>query len=186
MNAKYVVAAVVVLLAVGIGAAAFVGVGPMGPDDGESAVTDTPESTGTVYESGGSDGGGDGSGSGSGTDTASQPPYAFEVVKIEECGDTCRDVTVELVNNRDETATNVKVYTRIFAGNSTDSDDKVWEGTEDVGSLEAGASTTSTKRVELSYGEAIKIKNNDGWITILTTVESDDVTITFKERRNVT
>lgn len=192
MNLKTVavVGAVVAVVAVG-GAAAFIaGIGPLGDIGGgqSDTVTETPESTGTVYDgssgSSGDGGGGEGTASdGSGGD--SLPPYTFAVTSIEECGQTCRDVTVRLDNNRDETATGISVYTRIFAGNSTASGDKVWEEKRDVGSLEAGGSTTETSRVQLSYSEGYKVQQEDGWITILTTVESDDVTITFKQRRDV-
>lgn len=190
MNLKAVAAVVAIVAVVAVGgAAAFVaGVGPLGDigggDSGE--VTSTPESTGTVYDaSGGSDGdGGTAAGDGAG-ESNSAPPYAFAVESIEECGDTCRDVTVRLDNDRDETATGVSVFTQIYAGNSTDAGDRVWEGTRDVGTMEAGASTTETSRVELSYSEGYQVQQNDGWITIVTTVESDDVTITFKERRQV-
>lgn len=194
MNLKTVGAVgVVVLVAVG-GAVAFIaGIGPFGDIGGGSSepVTATPESTGTVYDDAdGSDDGGNGNG-GEGTaadasgDADSVPPYTFAVETIEECGQTCRDVTVRLDNNRDEAATGVSVYTRIFAGNSTDSGDKVWEEKRDVGTVEAGSSTTETSRVELSYSEGFQVQQADGWITILTTVESDDVTITFKQRRDV-
>ncbi|WP_435063014.1 hypothetical protein [Halobaculum sp. EA56] len=193
MNAKAVAAVVGVVLVVGVGGvAAFVaGVGPLGDvGGGSSQVTSTPESTGTVYDGSGGSGGSGGDAGGSdgsaGSDGGnSPPPYTFTIESIEKCGQTCRDVTVRLTNNRNETATGVSVYTRIFAGNSTAKSDKVWEGTRDVGTLEAGASTTETSRVELSYSEAYQVQQNDGWITIVTTVESDDVTITFKERRDV-
>ncbi|MFC6787588.1 hypothetical protein ACFQFH_17540 [Halobaculum halobium] len=190
MRAVGAVGVVVLVVAVG-GAAAFIaGVGPLGDIGGgqSDAVTETPESTGTVYgdAGGSSDGGSDGESTASdgSDDVDSLPPYTFAVTSIEECGQTCRDVTVRLDNNRNETATGISVYTQIFAGNSTASDDKVWEGTRDVGSLEADGSTTETSRVELSYSEGYQIQQEDGWITIVTTVESDDVTITFKERRN--
>jgi len=200
MNLKALAAVGVVVLVVAAGgAAAFIaGIGPLGDIGGGTSdtVTETPASTGTVYgDTGGSSGGADGGDTGGSADerTASDgsntaesvPPYTFAVEAIEECGQTCRDVTVRLDNNRDETATGISVYTQIFAGNSTESADKVWEGTRDVGSLEAGASTTETSRVELSYSEGFQVQQADGWITILTTVESDDVTITFKERRQV-
>ena len=193
MNLKAVAAVLVIVAVVAVGgAAAFVaGIGPLGDigggDSGE--VTSTPESTGTVYDASGGSGGSDGDGgtaAGDGTDESSSvPPYAFAVESIEECGDTCRDVTVRLDNDRDETATGVSVFTQIYAGNSTDAGDRVWEGTRDVGTMEAGASTTETSRVELSYSEGYQVQQNDGWITIVTTVESDDVTITFKQRRQV-
>ncbi|SHG52211.1 hypothetical protein [Halobaculum gomorrense] len=185
------VLAVVAVVAVG-GAAAFIaGVGPLGDIGGGASdtVTETPESTGTVYgDAGGSSGdsgGATNTASGGSSDANSLPPYTFAVTSIEECGQTCRDVTVRLDNNRNETATGVTMYTRIFAGNSTDSSDKVWEGKRDVGTLEAGESITATSRVQLSYSEGYQVKQADGWVTILTTVESDDVTITFKQRRDV-
>lgn len=191
MNLKAVAAVLVVVAVVAVGgAAAFVaGIGPLGDigggDSGE--VTSTPASTGTVYDgSGGSGGDGDaGTGTAAGAEENSVPPYTFAVESIEECGDTCRDVTVQLDNNRDETAAGVSVFTQIYAGNSTDASDRVWEGTRDVGTMEAGTSTTETSRVELSYSEGYQVQQNDGWITIVTTVESDDVTITFRNRRQV-
>ncbi|WP_348612172.1 hypothetical protein [Halobaculum rarum] len=199
MNLKAVAVVGIVVLAIAVGGvAAFIaGIGPLGDIGGSSdAVTETPESTGTVYgDAGGASGDGSSGGdSGGGTEATtadgsdggdSVPPYTFVVEAIEECGQTCRDVTVRLDNNRNETATGISVYTRIFAGDTTDSGDKVWEEKRDVGTLEAGASTTETSRVELSYSEGYQVQQADGWITILTTVESDDVTITFKERRQV-
>jgi len=180
--------AVALIVAGGVAAALAFGVGPSGggPTAGDGGeATATPESTGTVYTAADGGDGTSGTGTTSASATPTPPPFAFEVLRIESCGDTCRDVTAEVTNNRNETATGVQVYTRIYAGNSTDGGDRVWEGTDDVGTLEAGESVTSTDRVDLSYGEALEIQNEDGWITILTTVESDDVTITFKERRNV-
>lgn len=190
MNTKLAIAGVVLVVVVG-GAAAFVtGFGPA-PGDNDPAGTpkDAPESTGTVYDVGDSGGssGGDGGGSGDATSTATPPPppFAFTIDSIEECGQTCRDVTATITNQQDTSAENVKVYTRIYAGNSTAEGDKVWEGLNEVGTLEAGGSATRTDRVELSLTEAGKVQNNDGWITIVTTVESADTTITFKNNRNV-
>ncbi|WP_277553638.1 hypothetical protein [Halobaculum limi] len=200
MSAKRIAAvlALIVVVAVG-GAAAFVqGIGPFGDIGGgdSNPVTETPRSTGTVYgvdESGGSaeSSGGDGGGSSGDSgdsdsgDTQSIPPYTFAIQSIEQCGQTCRDVTVSLDNNRNETATGVTVFTRIYAGNSTDSSAQIWEGKRDVGTVEAGGSVTETSRVDLSYAEAYQVQQNDGWITIVTTVESDNVTITYREQRDV-
>lgn len=192
----------VVVVAVGViavgGAAAFVtGFGPMGNLGGGDSgdVTNTPESTGTVWDGSGGDGGsGDASGDSAGTSgasgsTAAQqqsgPPFSFTVQSISKCGQTCRDVTVKLTNNQDQRAEDVSVYTRIFAGKTTDKDSKIWEVRRDVGSLGAGESTTATSRVKLSYSEGYQVQQNDGWITIVTTVSSADKTITFKEQRDV-
>lgn len=209
MNTRVVVGALVVLLLAGGAVAAFAtGFGPApGGDSGDTVST--PQSTGTVYhadggstdESSGSggtstpNGGGGGatdtpSGSdGTATDeatTQSTPPFAFTIDQIEACGQTCRDVTATLTNHQNDTATGVTVYTQIYAGNSTDSGNRVWSGDESVGTLSANDSYTSTNRVELSLLEAKQVQDNDGWLTIVTTVESDQTTVTFESRRDVT
>jgi hypothetical protein len=93
-------------------------------------------------------------------------------------------VTSTLTNQQDTTAEDVTVYTRIYAGNGTDGD-QVWEGSESVGTLDASESYTATKRVELSFADAYAIDQEDGWITVQTTVETADQTVTFTEQRQV-
>lgn len=63
---------------------------------------------------------------------------------------------------------------------TSEADDLVWEGSADVGTLAAGASHTSTERVELSYQDGLSVERNAGWITIVTTVEFDGHTVTFR------
>ncbi|WP_380678563.1 hypothetical protein [Salinigranum sp. GCM10025319] len=118
------------------------------------------------------------------TGTARPAPFGFVITETEPCGQTCRDVTVALTNNRASTATNVSVSTRIFAGNDTD-DGQVWEGREDVGTLAAGETVTSTRRVELGFGGALTVRNSDGWVTIETTVSSAEETTTFTRTEQV-
>lgn len=176
---------VLVAVAVVVGGAVALGVGPFGQPgdsgggmdggagDGEtSATTTTAIPTGTVYTR---------------TPGAGEelPPFSFTIDRIEECGRTCRDVTVTLYNNQNDTARNVTVYTRIYAGNSTAEGDRVWKGQEDVGTMAANSSATRTQRVDLTTSEAFKVQQNDGWITIVTTIRSDEATITFKNRRDV-
>lgn len=202
MNTKLAVAGVALVVAVGGAAAFVVGVGPFTGSGGDPAGTPegAPESTGTVYEVGdgggsgggdgssGDDGGGDGgSGSGDATATATPPPppFAFTIDNIEQCGQTCREVTATISNQQATSASDVAVYTRIYAGNSTAEGDKVWEGLNEVGTLEGGGAATRTDTVELSLVEAGQVQNNDGWITIVTTVESAERTITFRNNRNV-
>ncbi|MDZ7700811.1 MAG: hypothetical protein U5J98_01395 [Halobacteriales archaeon] len=68
-------------------------------------------------------------------------------------------MTASLHNEQDETASGVTVFTRVFAGeDNADEDDLVWEGKEEVGTLEAGTSHTTTKRVELSLQDAQKVE----------------------------
>lgn len=167
------------LLATAAGAAFVVGFdqGPDGPDDGGPG-TDLP--TGTVYD-GGSDGG-----TGEPTESASPPPFSFTVDAIDECGRTCRDVTVTLVNEQSEAARGVTVVTRLFAGqDNTDPDDLVWRTEIDVGTLDAGASVRTTERVDLSLQEALQIEQRNGWVTVLTTVRSDELTVTFRDSEQV-
>lgn len=180
MDKRVAAIGMVVLLVVLSGAVITTGL--LGPFEGESGVsdpdtTDGPTDTGTVYE--GNDGGS------TGGEDADSPPFSFDVIDITECGQTCRDVTVTLSNTQTETATGVIVYTRIFAGNSTDDDDMVWDGIEEVGTLKANDAVTRTTRVKLGLRDSYRIKRNNGWVTVLTTVESDDITITFKTHEKV-
>lgn len=177
--AKKLLALVIVVALVAGGAAVALGVGPLGDapqsgaesgDDVESFPTETAEST--------NDGGDTSS-----TTTAEQP-FTLTVDSIEECGETCRDVTTTLTNEQSSTASNVTVYTRIYAGNGTDGD-VVWEGTESVGAMDAGESGTDTTRVELSLRDGYAIQSADGWITVQTTVQSENETMTTTEQRQV-
>ena len=130
---------------------------PAESDDGEATATVTPEP---------------------------EPAFAFTIDRIEECGETCRDVTSTLINDGDAAATNVTVYTRIYAGNGTDGD-VVWGGRERVGALDAGDSHTTTERVELSFADALAVESAGGWITVQTTIQSDEKTVTDTQRRQV-
>lgn len=194
MNARTIVVVAVagVLVAVQAGAIAFVtGVGPFdsGTSGPEPATPDPSDAEGTApADADGSSGDGDPGGSGdggSGTAVPAPPPYDIDVLDTGECGNTCRDVTVRLTNNRDEPAEGVFVHTRIYSGNTTAGDARVWEGRREVGTLAAGGSTTTTARVSLSYLDALSVRRNDGWVTIVTTVESETTTETFRERRKV-
>ena len=116
--------------------------------------------------------------------SAPRPRFAFAVDSAEACGQTCRDVTSTLSNTGDADATSVAVSTRIYAGRTAESG-VVWEGRESVGALPAGESYTTTRRVELSLAGAVAVQNAGGWITVQTTVESDQRTVTFAEPRRV-
>lgn len=176
---------IVLVVAAAAIAAFFVGVGPF--ESGGGAEDADPVSTTETGDITTAANGSVGGPNANGTDTAdpNQPAYSFQVTDTERCGQTCRDVSVALTNNQDQTANNVTVFVRIFAGNSTNSEDQVWEGREDVGQMPASSTTNATKRVELSFTEGYEVQQNDGWITILTTVESDGETLTFTERRDV-
>jgi hypothetical protein len=186
MNARpLAVVGVLALVLAGVVGAYVTGFGPApGGDDGsdaESFPTATPSETPTGDGVTATD---DGT-AGTATPTATAPPpFVFSIDAIETCGQTCRDVTSTLTNQQDTTAENVTVYTRIFVGNGTDGD-VAWKGSEPVGTLDAGESYTATRRVELSYGDALAIKRNGGWITVQTTVQTEDRTVTFSERRQV-
>lgn len=157
------------VVVVSLGAAVFIGVGPApgGTPDAE------PDSDGVSTDAE--------------SDATDEPAaFAFAVEEIDDCGQTCRDVTATVDNTQDEPASDVTVQTRIFAGeNNTETGDLVWENTETIGTLDADSSHTSTQRVELSLQEAAKIEGNDGWITIVTTIESDEETTTVRESRQV-
>jgi hypothetical protein len=150
---------------------------------GSDGGTDTPDSTATPADTATAT---PGSGStATGTATAANSPFSFVVTNVESCGDTCRDITAELTNDQSSAAENVTTFTEMYAGNSTDADDKVWEGRDQFGTLAAGETVETTQRVEFSLNDGIKIRNNGGWVTIVTTIRSNGETQTVTERRKV-
>jgi hypothetical protein len=164
-------ATVVVLLAAAVTLGGVTGSASEGGDRStESFPTETPTST---VDSGSS-----------ATTAERDPAFAFTVDRIEECGRTCRDVTSTLTNDGAAEATDVTVYTRIYAGNGTDGD-VVWESREGVGPLDAGESYTTTERVELSLADGVAVGNAGGWVTVQTTIQSADRTETVTRRRQV-
>ncbi|MFC6872675.1 hypothetical protein [Halobellus marinus] len=181
MNTKLIVA---VVLIVALGAGAVVVGGDLLSGGNSDDTEPFPTATATQTPASGDDGGAEGATTAASAGTPT-PPFAFTIDNIEECGQTCRDVTSTLTNQQDTTAEDVTVYTRMFAGNETNEDDEVWRGSADVGTLEPGESHTETRRVELSLSDGLAIQNAGGWITIQTTVETADQTITFSERRKV-
>ena len=117
------------------------------------------------------------------TQTPTRPAhdFAFQTVGMKSCGSTCRDVTVRLTNRGTETATGVTVKSRIIAGG-----DQIWSGTEKIGRVQPGESVTRTKRVNLGFLDAAAVQQNNGYVTIKTTVKWDSGTQTFTERTKVT
>ena len=191
MERKHIaILAVVVVVALGGTVAALVtGFGPAPGGDGGSAGPSTPyENTVVVGDSGDSDSAGDdgGGADSGGTDAGStatatpQEPFAFVIQNITECGRTCRVVNATIVNQQDSTAEGVTVRSEIYTGG-----DKIWEGSSEAGTLASGERYTDTKRVELSYGEAYSVQQNDGQITIKTFVQTDETTYVFTDERNV-
>lgn len=196
MSSKGTAAAVItVLFALALAGTFALGAGPsLFTGAASDAGGDFP--TATPPPSGGADPGGgagssegaesvDSSGDGGSPASAAERPFTFAVDEIDACGRTCRDVTSTLTNDQNHTAESVEVYVRIFVGNSTDEDDVIWRGNDTVGALDANESYTATERVRLSYAEGFAVTQNDGWITIQTTVVSDERTVTFTGRRDV-
>jgi hypothetical protein len=120
------------------------------------------------------------------TATAAGDPFSFFITEITNCGDTCRDISAELTNEQSSEAGNVTTYTRIYAGNTTAEDAKVWENRKQFGAMAPGETQQTTQRVEFSLTDAVTINEKDGWVTIVTTINSEDETMTVTERRKVT
>lgn len=98
MIKKLVVAGVIVLVA-GAGVAFVAGVGPVpGAESGDDVESFPTETTGSEAPQPTNE------------DTdASSAPYTMTVDSIEECGNTCRDVTTTLTNERSTAASDVTV-----------------------------------------------------------------------------
>jgi len=178
---KLGVGAVLALIAVaGVGYAYVEGIGPLG-EDPAAGLEDPPE-TEKDYEMGSSGTGGVGDGGESETRTG--PPFGFEVESVDSCGRTCREVDSALHNRMREEADEVVVYTRIYAGNTTDSDAIVWADNRDVPTVEPGGVYRSTDTVELSPQQAEKVRERDGRVTVEATVEGSVETVRFSSRED--
>lgn len=163
-----IVSVVAVLLVAGFAGAFALGLYPVPSGDGIG-----PDDSGN----GAIDGGGNGSGTG---DDVEDLPFAFTVDDITDCGTTCRVVTATIVNTGNETAMDVTVDVQVFVR-----DDRIWEGTERIGTLEPDAERTVEKQVKISYRDGLKILDNDGYVTVRTTVTSAEGEWTFSERWKV-
>ena len=181
------VAAVVVVLVASVAGAAYVSdVGDtlLGGDSETRTPTGQPTPTaadggGPTADAGVSGGGSDAgtSGGGDATPTPKAYDFQFRILNTESCGQTCRDVTVKLTNRGAKTATGVTAKSRILADG-----DQIWSGTENIGTVSPGESVTRTKRVKLGVFDAAKVQQNNGYVTIKTTVTWDDGSRTFTER----
>ncbi|KTG10880.1 hypothetical protein AUR64_06770 [Haloprofundus marisrubri] len=175
--ALVVVAGVGGALALGFTPADLAGVDGITDKVGDDASPDVKTDGGSDDTSAASDGG---DGGDEAVQDAYDQPLRFSVGEIEECGTTCRDVTAEVRNTGNESIDDIDVEVHIFAD-----DDEVWDGNVEVGSVDAAASQQETIRVELGYMDAYKIKQNDGYITVKTTVTTASGTFSFEERRKV-
>jgi hypothetical protein len=142
-----------------------------------------PESDGAGGGDAGSSGGDGASGGDGGTDDTGDPApatFLFTVDDTEKCGTTCRDVTVSVRNRGGTAAESVDVDVRILADG-----DELWAGSQSFPAVEAGETKTRTERVNLGFVDGAKIKANDGYITIETTIAWDGGQESFSERRKV-
>ena len=180
----------VILVASVVGAAYVTDVGDtlLGGDQTETpAPTVQPTPTATdggelTTDTGLNGGGGDtvSSGVADATPTPKAYDFQFQILNTKSCGQTCRDVTVRLTNRGAKTATGVTAKSRILVDG-----DQIWSGTENIGTVSPGESVTRTKRVKLGLFDAAKVQQNNGYVTIKTTVTWDDGSRTFTKRVKV-
>lgn len=163
--ARLAAVGLVLLLVVGVGGMAAMGLGPFAGDAPANSTT-TPAAGGSV------DGGGPGAGH--------VRPFSFDVRAVEPCGTTCRDVTVMLTNNGGKPREDVAVATTISAG-----DDRVWSGETSVGTLGPRESTTRTQRVDVGFVGGARIRRNGGVATVRAVVRWSEGSATFRERWRV-
>ena len=107
-------------------------------------------------------------------DLESDVSFEGDVTEIVEYGRTCREVTTTLTNTGTADATAVRVAATVVAGETV-----VWETDEEIGRLEAGATVTRTRRIDLDVVSALAIENNDRTVTITTTITSAQQTEQF-------
>jgi len=111
--------------------------------------------------------------------------FTLETRDVETCGMLCRNVTSTVTNEQPTAARDVTIETRLYVGNDTDGSVR-WTQVERIGYIGAGESYWATHRVELALEDALDIQDAGGWVTIRTTVESANRTVTVTERSEVT
>lgn len=146
-----------------------------GTDDGSPGDEASHGGTGTAAESGSESVDG-----GSGDAAPAPASFRFDVRGVEDCGTTCRDVTVSVKNRGDTDAEDVDVKVKLLADG-----DEIWTGTQSYERVAAGQARTETRRVKIGYFDGARIKANDGYVTIRTTITWDGGKETFSERRQV-
>lgn len=184
MNSKLIGLAVVALVLVaGVGAAFVTGVAdsPVGASErtNSNAPQETYEKTVVVEQSSKKASTGGQSADESG-EAQQKPPFSFHIKQIEDCGQTCREVTASITNNQEATAEGVVVRSVIYTGG-----DKIWEGQNTLGDIATDEQVTDTKTVKLGYMAAYKVKQNDGEILVKTYVTTGGVTYVYSENRDV-
>lgn len=124
-----------------------------------------------------------------GTATPTATPFgsafSYAINEITECGSTCRDVTATLTNDQDDAAEDVVIVTEMYAGNQTSEDALVYTSNESAGTLGSGESHTFTQQLELTLSEAADVRDEDGWVAIVTTIHSEGETKSFVTRRQI-
>ncbi|WP_136715085.1 hypothetical protein [Halorientalis salina] len=115
------------------------------------------------------------------TDGNETQAFAFDVNRTEKCGKQCREMTVTVANTDDVAVENVTLDFEVYAGGS----DPVWEGAEQVDTLESGSSESMTITIRVDEDGYEQIRSNFGTVTLQTTVENGNVTNRFEDERNV-
>lgn len=172
------------ILLLGTGGMLALDVGPLGggSDAPSTATPAEPADDGSSGDSGGeadSSSGDDDEGDDSSSDRTVRP-FTIDTKRIEQCGNTCRDVTVSLTNNGDNTRKGITVTTKMY----TDGE-RIWTGEKSVGTLGSDEATTRTARVQIGFVDAAKVKNNGGTVTIETIVRWNNGSETYREQRQV-
>jgi len=116
----------------------------------------------------------------SASDTDMNGPFTLTTEDVSICGLTCREVTVTLSNQRNETLRNITVESDITADGEV-----IAQRQTEVERLRPNESVTRTVRVTVGFGELQQIRRNDGTITIETQVASDRYNQTFTSERTV-
>jgi hypothetical protein len=164
----------------------FGGLGLMAPGGHTAAGSYGGGSGGVAPVENASGGGGedttrtDGASSSSEANTSADgPAIEFEVAEgANQCGTFCRSNTITVTNAGNEKATGVVRKTTVYAGDTT-----IHEGSGTIGTIAAGESIQKTVEIETGFGAIAPVQQNGG-VTIVTTIEHDDGSGTWRTRRS--
>lgn len=112
--------------------------------------------------------------------TQTKGPFTLTSEEVSICGLTCREVTVTLSNQGNETLTNVTVESEILAN-----DEVIVQRQMENDRLHPNKSVTRTIQVNVGPDALQQIRQGNGMITVQTQVNSDRHNETFISQRPV-
>lgn len=107
--------------------------------------------------------------------------FRTTIESVTECGRTCRNVRVRIENTGTVTAHDVVVDTVISTGGTI-----IWTGSEEVGRLSSGETYVTTRTLDLSYEDGLRVRRNDNVVSAKMIIRSAEGDLVLERTVDVT